>query len=154
MKLISRVFTKDPAVHLCVRSLIYIYIYIFLSKGFLNAAVGAARQPPVASAPRSSGADSLQENSLIILVLGNFPGGGAGKVYFLGFALGKKYQSHPSPAWDCLAEIMEITVIVWGWWWGWGGGRLWADGGLRGNIDGGDNRRDNIPFYIIYLQPH
>lgn len=37
---------------------------------------------------------------------------------------------------------------------GGGGGRLWADGGLRGNIDGGDNRRDNIPFYIIYLQPH
>lgn len=38
--------------------------------------------------------------------------------------------------------------------WRGGGARLWADGGQRGNIDGGDNLRDNIPFYIIYLQPH
>lgn len=39
--------------------------------------------------PRFSGADSPQADSLVVLVLGNFPGGGAGKVYFLGFALGR-----------------------------------------------------------------
>lgn len=104
---------------------------------------------PVRFAPRRSGAASTRANSLIIFVLGNFPRRRGGKSLFSWiFALGKEYQSRP-PARDCLAEIMEITVIVWE-----GEGRLWADGGQRGNIDGGDNLRDNIPFYIIYLQPH
>lgn len=54
-----------------------------------------------------------------------------------------------SSAWDCLAKIIEITVIVWG-----REGSLSADGRLRGNIDGEDNLRDNIPFYVIYLTLH
>lgn len=64
-------------------------------------------------APRCCRADSPQAHSLIAFVFSNFAGGGAGKVYFLGFCSGKKYQSGP-PAWDCLAEIMEISVIVCG----------------------------------------
>lgn len=36
-----------------------------------------------------------------------------GKSLFSWICSQKKYQSRP-PAWDCLAEIMEITMIVWG----------------------------------------
>lgn len=68
------------------------------------------------AACRPFGTASLQANSFSTFVLGNFQkggGGGRGKKSLFSWNHSER-NIIQSPVWDCLAKIMEISVIVWG----------------------------------------